>query len=67
MTEIKSKIVLISYEKEEKGEVVELFNFTSLDHYYDTVKNHSCYRINCDGRFYYFVKIKTSIIEIKVF
>lgn len=61
----KSKITLICKTWHEEGEVITLFDFDKLDHYYDGL--HACYRILCGNKFYYYIKEDTKIVEIEVY
>ena len=62
---MKNEIILRT---EENGiaEVIHLYDFEHLDHYYCDSINMPCYRILCGNRFYYYPKETTQIIEIKI-
>ena len=62
----KSKITLVTknlYTGED--EVVTLYDFTKVDHYFDGIKAN--YRVLCGNKFYYYQKDVTRIIEIEVY
>ena len=62
---MKNRIVLRTTTWHEEGEIVELYDFKKLDHYYNGL--HACYRILCGNKYYYYIKADTSIISIDIF
>lgn len=44
---------------------IELYNFDTIDHY--MLNGVSYIRVQCDGRFYYFETVITTISEINIY
>ena len=61
---MKNEIILKTTQNYEKGEIIHLYDFEKLDHFFDGL--HACYRILCGNKYYYFIKSMTSIIEINI-
>lgn len=64
---MKNKLVLRFTWKDADPEFIELYNVNKIDVYIDTEKaDFFFYRIECDGRFYYFAKSRTTIESFEI-